>query len=399
MSKIKRKEEASISSTVGSHGSSGEFENPPTNDESTPPSGGGSSEFASPETESGGESSAESKVESQGLIDFKTALEERLAALCTRDATRASSAGDEFENNVVGVGFSSGGEDGVGGIPGQPGVVVFVANEASQEEVRREITDSFAVRAASDDSLPIQVVVTGVIDAYSSNRSRFRPAPAGVSVGHFSITAGTIGGWARGRGSRANRLLMVSNNHVLAASNRGRFGDNILQPGTADGGTNPASRIAILERFVPIAFGAGAVNYVDCATGWCWPDLVRTDHVYHNGSSPVYFRVGPSTAEPRVGMLVGKTGRTTNLTQGRVTATGVSINVNFGAAGVAHFRDQFAVRSVNANPFSAGGDSGSFVWAWDARRAVVGLLFAGGGGTTFCNRINRVIPALDISLI
>ena len=56
-------------------------------------------------------------------------------------------------------------------------------------------------------------------------------------------------------------------------------------------------------------------------------------------------------------MVVGKTGRTTDLTQGTIRATGVSVNVNFGSAGIAHFRDQFSVRSTNARDFSAGGDS------------------------------------------
>ena len=96
-------------------------------------------------------------------------------------------------------------------------------------------------------------------------------------------------------------------------------------------------------------------------------------------------------------MVVGKTGRTTDLTQGTIRATGVSVNVRYDA-GVAHFRDQFSVRSTNANNFSAGGDSGSFVWQWNSRLSPVGLLFAGGGGTTFCNRMSRVVPALDVVL-
>ncbi|NEZ55028.1 hypothetical protein DXZ20_04890 [Leptolyngbyaceae cyanobacterium CCMR0081] len=98
-------------------------------------------------------------------------------------------------------------------------------------------------------------------------------------------------------------------------------------------------------------------------------------------------------------MVVGKTGRTTNLTQGLIRAVGVSVNVRFGSAGVAHFRDQFSVRSTGSGTFSAGGDSGSFVWGWQSGLPPVGLLFAGGGGTTFCNRMSRVVNALDITLI
>lgn len=194
---------------------------------------------------------------------------------------------------------------------------------------------------------------------------------------------------------------MLSNNHVLADSNKGNYGDSIIQPGAADGGQNSADRIAILERYVPINFASGAVNYVDCATGWCWTSRIRRDHVYHRGSPTAkFFRIGNNVLEPAVNMVVGKTGRTTDLRQGTIRATGVSINVNFGSAGVAHFRDQFSVRSTGAIPgdFSAGGDSGSIIWQWQRGLRPVGLLFAGGGGTTFGNKMSRVLPALDIRL-
>lgn len=369
---------------------SGGFEAPPMS--VTQAGEGSSSDFEPPPFDNatdGGDD--ESSAASQQVLDAKGQIEQRLAEAASSSAMSLASARNIDSPGVVGVGLSS-------SIPGLTSLVVYVESEGNEEQVRREIVDTMGVQAASRDDLPIEVVVTGPIEAFTSNRSRFRPAPAGVSVGHFSITAGTIGGWSRGRGNRSSRLLMVSNNHVLAASNKGKFGDAILQPGPADGGKNPADRIAILERFVTIAFG-GAPNYVDCATGWCWPNLVRRDHVYHTGATARFFKVGTGIVEPSVNMVVGKTGRTTNLTQGRIQATGVSVNVNYGSAGVAHFRDQFSVRSVNSNPFSAGGDSGSFVWRWAAGLSPVGLLFAGGGGTTFCNRMSRVVAALDVTLI
>src|SRR3546814_11925718 len=58
---------------------------------------------------------------------------------------------------------------------------------------------------------------------------------------------------------------MLSNNHVLANSNDSAVGDAILQPGTADGGADPADRIAPLARFVEISFAADAENRVDGA--------------------------------------------------------------------------------------------------------------------------------------
>ena len=100
---------------------------------------------------------------------------------------------------------------------------------------------------------------------------------------------------------------------------------------------------------------------------------------------------------PVLGMQVGKTGRTTQLTSGRITAVGVTINVNYGGGRVGHFVDQVAVRAASGD-FSQGGDSGSLIWTWDARRAPVALLFAGGGGTTFANRITSVLAALDVNV-
>jgi hypothetical protein len=77
---------------------------------------------------------------------------------------------------------------------------------------------------------------------------------------------------------------------------------------------------------VPITFG-GAANYVDCAVGWAWHERIRGEQMYMSGSSVAYYRTG--TALPAsLGLTVGKSGRTTGLTQGRVTAIGVSVNVN-----------------------------------------------------------------------
>lgn len=390
MSKKNNSNSGENAEVKASSAADGEFDTPPTPKES---SGSSSSEFAPPELgDEQGSGEAEASAEVQKVVDIKALIEDRLAEAASSNSMSVAHARNLDSAGILGVGISS-------SVPGRTSLVVYVESPANEEMARREIVDTMGIRAASDDNLPVEVVVTGRVDAYTTNRSKFRPAPAGVSVGHFNITAGTIGGWALGRGDRSRRLLIVSNNHVLANSNSARFGDAIIQPGRADGGANPADQIAILERFVTINFSAGAINFLDCATGWCWPERVRRDHVYHGGNPTAkFFKIGNTVVEPFVGMIVGKTGRTTDLTQGMIQATGVSVNVNYGSAGVAHFRDQFSVKSVNANAFSAGGDSGSFVWQWNNRLSPVGLLFAGGGGTTFCNRMSRVVTALDINL-
>ena len=97
-------------------------------------------------------------------------------------------------------------------------------------------------------------------------------------------------------------------------------------------------------------------------------------------------------------MLVGKSGRTTQLTTGRIIDINATIRVNYGGGRVALFQDQITIRGLSGD-FSAGGDSGSVIWTWNTSRNPVGLLFAGGGGLTFGNKMTRVVSALDIGLV
>ena len=64
-----------------------------------------------------------------------------------------------------------------------------------------------------------------------------RPLRIGASIGHFKITAGTLGAFVRSRDDGS--VLILSNNHVLANENKAKKGDHILQPGDFDGGQDP----------------------------------------------------------------------------------------------------------------------------------------------------------------
>ena len=335
------------------------------------------------------------------VLNVKAEIE---AALCAGiegrsngvQALASPSSGGDF---IQGVGIGAPEFDMEQTAPGGPGIAtlnVYVSEPLSMEETRRAIFDDLDVQAVADDTLPVNVHHTGIIDS-QPHRHRERPAPCGISVGHYRITAGTLGCLARGRRSPRNRrVLMLSNNHVLANSNNASFGDSIIQPGRADGGVNTRDRIAILERFVRIDF-SGRPNLVDAATGWCWSDRVRREQIYRAGGAWRYFRISSTPRACQQGLAVGKSGRTTQITSGRVTGCNETIRVSYGAAGVAVFRNQIAIRGLRGD-FSQGGDSGSIIWTWDSRRNPVGLLFAGGGGYTFANKIQYVLPALDINL-
>ncbi|MDC6169364.1 hypothetical protein [Paucibacter sp. XJ19-41] len=378
-----------------------EYESPPLPQPNTGETSSSVSEFESPEGEfalaaDAAEAEAESYltgVDSQ-LLAAKSEIEKLLGHLAAQTDGPVSQAA--MDANIVGVGIGLGSGES-GGIPGEPVLEVYTIEKQSPADMQAKLASAVGVSALASSDFPIHMVQTGIVDAFQ-HRMRLRPAPGGISVGHVRITAGTLGCLSRGRSApRNSRLMVLSNNHVLANSNVASLGDPILQAGPADGGRMPADQIAVLERFVPINF-AGGNNLVDCATGWAWPDRVRPELMYISGGVIRYFRVGgvPVAAVP--GLNVGKTGRTTQLTSGRVTAIGVTVNVNYGGGRVARFVNQMAVRA-GAGDFSQGGDSGSLIWTWDSRRAPVGLLFAGGGGTTFANRIGDVLNALDINLV
>lgn len=359
-------------------------------DEWTPPTDGA-------ESESAALAEAPPTTVSAQLLELRDAVANGIASALAAASEAGPAAVQDVEGkgNIQAVGISEA-EPSSGAPPGEPVLTLYVAEPIDVEEAKAVLVDSMGVSAASSDDVPLNVIHSHHFDAFS-HRARYRPAPAGVSIGHCKVTAGTLGGWTRGAPgtTRYNRLLLLSNNHVIANSNNAAYGDAIIQPGTYDGGKcTVADRIAILERFVPIRF-TGVCNYVDCGTGWCWPNLVRRDYIYRTSSGYAYFRVGNSPVVGVRNLWVGKTGRTTQLTRGYIVDVNWSGKVNYGSGRVAMFCDQMVVRAPSGE-FSAGGDSGSLIWTWDARRAPTGLLFAGGGGLTIANKIHRVLGSLGI---
>jgi hypothetical protein len=325
------------------------------------------------------------------------------------DVTRVKAAYADTllgKRNVVacGIGYKI-----VGGQPtDELGVVVSVAQKMPRAELAEE-----DLVPRSLDGVQTDVWETGIFRALQARTDRWRPAPGGVSIGHVSITAGTLGClvW------RGNQRYILSNNHVLANSNAAQIGDAILQPGPVDGGTL-ADQIAALTAFVPLDFGtspptcptaSGIAAFLNGAS-----QLLGTQHRFRTyqvsaGQNLVdaaiarplsddlveqqilEIGVPQGIAEGTLGLAVRKSGRTTGLTQGQITQVSVTAQVSYGVAGTATFTDQ-----LMAGPMSAGGDSGSAVL--DAQGRVVGLLFAGSSSSTLFNRIQNVLTALQVSI-
>ena len=273
--------------------------------------------------------------------------------------------------NVVatGIGFKSTG----GARLGMPCIVCSVAEKL--EAQRLAPSDRVPERF---DGVPIDVVSTGPLHVLALRTDRHRPAPGGVSLGHYAITAGTLGCVVRKDGEP----VILSNNHVLADNNGARLGDPILQPGPVDGGRDPADRIAALAGFEPIAFLGGwsdpvVENLVDAAIARpIDPDDLSEEIL--------------DMASGELGMEIKKSGRTTGLTKGEIAQIDVTADVDYGDGRVARFSDQ-----LMAGPMSEGGDSGSAVL--DSYGRLVGLLFAGSRSTTLINRIENVFQVLGIT--
>ena len=94
---------------------------------------------------------------------------------------------------------------------------------------------------------------------------------------------------------------------------------------------------------------------------------------------------------------VQKCGRTTKCTQGTVAAINATVNVNYGASGIARFVNQVVITGKRG-AFSRSGDSGSLIVTDNAAANPVALLFAGGQTTTIGNPIGPVLQALGITI-
>ena len=221
-----------------------------------------------------------------------------------------------------------------------------------------------------------------------------RPVPIGVSTGHPDITAGTIGC----RVTDGTNFYALSNNHVYANMNKASIGDNVLQPGTYDGGIDPDDAIGVLSAYVPIIFYPRGINYVDAAIA-----LIDTDDfgnpLVGYATPPVEGYGAPSSVTllaniDLIDQPVQKYGRTTGLQHGVVDAINFSGFIYYGGR-LAYFADQIV---ITPGTFSAGGDSGSLIVTDDSYKKPVALLFAGSDTVTIANPIDWVLEDLADSI-
>ncbi len=313
--------------------------------------------------------------------------------------------------NVVGVGVGyqiKGGEQ-----TGNYAIVVMVTRKLPLPALAPN-----AILPKNVDGVTIDVIEVGELRALQARTDRWRPAPGGISIGHYKITAGTFGAIVRDK--KSGDRLILSNNHVIANSNDADPGDQVLQPGPIDGGSPDVDTIAHLDRFCPIEFAtepgtcdiadtyaslgnavAGllgskhrvntqqsdpqAVNLVDAALAKPINDSDVLDEILEIGNIE-------GSEEGLLGMSIRKSGRTTSFTTSQINLINATVDVNYGSDRTARFENQFV-----SGPMSQGGDSGSLLVAGDSQHAV-GLLFAGSNQSTIFNPFQAVLDCLEVEI-
>ena len=195
-----------------------------------------------------------------------------------------------------------------------------------------------------------------------SRTTALDPLIGGISCGNPRITAGTLGAIVFNR--TTCKPMILSNWHVLAGASAAAVGENILQPGQYDGGSQA---VAQLTKMVLDSRMDAAVATLNGARG-------HSQEILGLGTIS-----GMDT--PTLGMNVVKSGRTTAITEGVVDGVSMSVSINYGDPGVVALSNQIHI--VPRPPWpsvdyevSKGGDSGS-VWMNQSNNRAIGLHFAG----------------------
>ncbi len=192
---------------------------------------------------------------------------------------------------------------------------------------------------------------------------RWRPAPGGVSVGHYLLEgAGTLGAWISD--PMSGEPMLLSCWHVIANMGNCKKGDPILQPATLDGGRLPEDIIAYLDRWIDVEMIVPTTslndarrrlkellasdsplptNEVDAALARPISDSVVSYEILGIGKLN-FAATSEKETTLNIGAEVVKSGRTTGVTRGTINLTDVDIFVEY-PIGIALFTSQLMALS------------------------------------------------------
>jgi endonuclease G len=210
-----------------------------------------------------------------------------------------------------------------------------------------------------------------------------KPMFGGISISdEFHKAAGTLGGIVIDRVTGAEMIL--SNWHVLVCQWTARAGQRIYQPGRLDGGTF-ANTVATLTRH------AMSVN-LDAAVATLTGDRQFVINQLELGAVT-------GVGQPTLGMELVKSGRTSGVTEGIVTAIQGTAKMTYSGM-TRLLRDVVTIEPrFGSGEVSRPGDSGS-CWLDSQTMQAVGLHFA---GSDFPERalaldMQSVLDALNVDL-
>ncbi len=327
------------------------------------------------------ESARELKLELQSLVQAEVTVSARALSAYGMPARRVGDVERPFASLALGVAPAGKRKYLLAVRVQRRGLLGSAHLDAIRERARNEVDVRFIGRVAKRSS--------------EWFRARHRPLRIGTSIGHYEVTAGTLGCFVRKGGSDG---LVLSNNHVLADENRGRRGDSILQPGRFDGG-RPSDTVGVLSDFVRLR--RRGANRVDCALCKLAAGIEYEPAALYRGR-PLQ---GVAPEPPAELEVVEKLGRTTGKTRGRVTAFEIDdVVINYDS-GDLRFDNLIEIEPTTSTPFSEGGDSGSLIYTAKDRLARA-LLFAGseqggrsGHGLTYANPFRDVLDSLGVELL
>lgn len=218
------------------------------------------------------------------------------------------------------------------------------------------------------------------------------PVKLGTSGGNINdiskkyCCSGTLGSLV----TKGGVQYILSNNHVLARSDKAVVGEDVSQPGLVDSNCRAGQIVADYSEAATLG------TNVDAALA-----RVRTNMVDDSGAILDVGVPASNPVQPSVGVGVAKSGRTTGLTCASVQAVNTNVRVSYqagcgmGKKFTVSYSNQVLIQSTT---FSAGGDSGSLIVTTDSAQPLA-LLFAGSSSTTIGNPIGEVMSKLGVTFV
>ena len=303
----------------------------------------------------------------------------------------------ENKANVLGTGY--GFKEVEGELTDELCLVAYVSEKKPAVKIRtglikREL-DGVKTDVQEVGAFKIQPLDEEALAQASSERIRHYNAeiPLCVSGGCFKgVTSGNFNGAVVKRHD-TQKFYWLTNAHVATGDPRVGVSDyenRVIQPGRYYGGDLPHVGLrryqTMLDPTIPSETDAALIEPTN-------PDEMLV-------LEPIGVAPYSGSVEPRLGVHVGKSGVSSDVTYGVISALDVKANVGYGGWSQS-FVNQVAVRGIDG-VFSIGGDSGSSIYVSDEGdpdfMAVTALLFAGGNNITLGNPISEVLSDFNCEI-